>query len=907
MQKTDTPEWSRFFAAARARTRVAPYGDRCKAIAAIALAACLAVPLRADEAAWTTRAPIQDTYIGSGASEREVPQGDAAGLVVGNGREAFLMFDVSGLAGVSAAKIRLRVTQCGTTEGVVWPLFLRVMDDDSWSGTEMTWNTKPAELRVYPSPVLATDDPTLAGYVEIPAGSAGSWIEADVTEAVRDAGPRGRLALHVYTYKDNNAGDSTPLVFASAEYADDASLRPQLAFQGAADASAASLTLLPTADTFVFSGGGGTANFGSEEYDFLDRSGKRETFMKFDLSGISASSVDSAVLALRMYTASVNYSSGSNVQFELTSRTDWGESELTWSNAENTTGTSVGRAWDEETPANAVRGPSSEANKFYSIELAPLVNQVLATGGRTLSLHIWRNPADSGRYMAFWSREAAEESFRPRLLVTPKAPVPAATRTPVQETFVSDYTAANKDRSFHDGDYASHVQVGCSGDKVQYGLMLFDASGLEDADYVRIRVANRNEIAAGAGALRVAAWTTDAWSETNMTWNTAGPWFPQPDSVADGTALDGETAGIGLTQKKAAGVCFEADVTAAARAAASAGRMLTVGLFSNRNWPEFHKGSGTVPAVLVFPNPDAEFGARVVASLDEGGDVPALRLSWSPAPSGGAEYTVERRRAAGWRTVASGLSEPTCLDASAEPWTEHTYRITVRYAAGGPSASVVKTVALEPRKTVFACADTYVQNGGYAGSSFGLASGMVMKYDAMDGSGGVRESFFRFDLSDAPPRFLSATLKLDPTGPAGNGTGDETVTILKHEDFEWTDAAAPSWNAIFATGWSTPRTLADGSDPARGEMEDAIGAWRASENGAIRPGVPLSFDVTATLRAALSAGESHVTFHAAAYDPQSAWNFGLVTRERTQGVSIAPRIEFALRNWVRTPFTLIVR
>ena len=259
------------------------------------------------------------------------------------------------------------------------------------------------------------------------------------------------------------------------------------------------------------------------------------------------------------------------------------------------------------------------------------------------------------------------------------------------------------------------------------------------------------------------------------------------------------------------------------------------------------------------------------------------------------------------RTVASGLSEPTCLDASAEPWTEHTYRITVRDAAGGPSASVVKTVALEPRKTVFACADTYVQNGGYAGSSFGLASGMVMKYDAMDGSGGVRESFFRFDLSDAPPRFLSATLKLDPTGPAGNGTGDETVTILKHEDFEWTDAAAPSWNAIFATGWSTPRTLADGSDPARGEMEDAIGAWRASENGAIRPGVPLSFDVTATLRAALSAGESHVTFHAAAYDPQSAWNFGLVTRERTQGVSIAPRIEFALRNWVRTPFTLIVR
>ena len=889
MQKTDTPERSRFFAAARVRTRITPHGDRCKAIAAIALAACLAVPLRADEAAWATRAPIQDTYIGSGASEREVPQGDAAGLVVGNGREAFLMFDVSGLAGVSAAKIRLRVTQCGTTEGVVWPLFLRVMDDDSWSGTEMTWNTKPAELRVYPSPVLATDDPTLAGYVEIPAGSAGSWIEADVTEAVRDAGPRGRLALHVYTYKDNNAGDSTPLVFASAEYADDASLRPQLAFQGAADASAASLTLLPTADTFVFSGGGGTANFGSEEYDFLDRSGKRETFMKFDLSGISASSVDSAVLALRMYTASVNYSSGSNVQFELTSRTDWGESELTWSNAENTTGTSVGRAWDEETPANAVRGPSSEANKFYSIELAPLVNQVLATGGRTLSLHIWRNPADSGRYMAFWSREAAEESFRPRLLVTPKAPVPAATRTPVQETFVSDYTAANKDRSFHDGAYASHVQVGCSGDKVQYGLMLFDASGLEDADSVRIRVASRNEIAAGAGALRVAAWTTDAWSETNMTWNTAGPWFPQPESVVDGTALDGETAGIGLTQKKAAGTCFEADVTAAARAAAAAGRMLTVGLFSNRNWPEFHKGSGTVPAVLVFPDPDAEFGARVVASLDEGGGAPALRLSWSPLPSGGGEYAVERLRGADWRTVASGLSEPTCLDASAEPWTEHTYRITALDAADGTSSSVVKTVAVEPRKTVFACADAYVY-GGAAETAYGTDSMAVVKYQGANN--GKREVFLRFPLADVPERFLSATLRVNLATDSADETGDEKFSVAAYPDFEWSDAAAPTWSGIYG-----------GTSAAETELAQ----WTAAEGQPLAAGDVIPFDVTVAIRAALAAGKTHVTLHLYAYDPQGKWNFGLVTRERTQGVSIAPRIEFALRNWVRSPFMLIVR
>lgn len=881
-------------------------------LASAAVAAALSLAAVAPAAfADGSRAPLQDTFVRD--TQPDSAFGSDANIIVGGNREGCMMFDVSGLAGVTSAKVRFYVTQCGTASGIVWPLYFRVMRNDRWNETTLTWNSLPDEFRVGPSPVLATNDVSLAGYVEIPAGSADTWQEVDVTEAVRAAAPRGRLALHIYTSWDGTSGDTTPLAFASSNYTADESLRPTLVFEGAADTSASTLTIIASADTHVSRWAADT-NYGSANDAAMVDKDAREAFIKFDLSNVNADAVDSAVFLLHTYPTTSGdhaYTSNDGIQFELTGKTDWDEMAMTWNNAQTQTGTAVGRSWEAETPSNAVRGPSSAADKTYTVDLTKLVNHVLAAGGDTLSLHIWRDPSDSKRYFFICPREYANEAQRPRLLITPKVDAALATRTPVQETFVGNGNAANTAYfpwMLGRNPVWDYLQVGCSETTVQYGLMLFDPAGLEDADYVRFRVKSRNTISANAGALRVASWTTDRWNATNLTWNTTGPWFPQPASVADGTALDGEIATVKLAQNKS-GAYFEVDVTAAARAAAASGRMLTLGLFSNGNWPEFYKGASSYPAVLLFPDPDATFGARVTATLDESGETPALRLAWSPVPSGNGEYTVERSGDSGatWKMVASGLSEATCLDASAEPWTEYTYRITGYDADDGSSSVIVKAVTLNAVKTLFACADTYVQNGSNATAAKGTEASLVMKYDARNNSGGVRESFFRFDLSEAPTRFLSATLKLDPTGAAGAGTGDENVSLLKYEDFEWTDAAAPSWNTVFFNGYSTPRAFADNSDSARKAKETSLGAWLVSENGAIQPGVPLAFDVTEAIRSALAAGESHITLHAAAYDPQGNWNFGFVPRERSQGVSLAPRIEFELKNWVQYPFMMVVR
>ncbi|MBR1588772.1 MAG: DNRLRE domain-containing protein, partial [Kiritimatiellae bacterium] len=624
----------------------------------------------------------------------------------------------------------------------------------------------------------------------------------------------------------------------------------------------------------------------------------REGLLKFDLSGLSGRTVSSAELRLRMYD-STTYA-GNLVEFRLIDDSSWSEASANGNNLPN--GITPPDSWTAETPADAIRAVPPGPGTYMTVELAPLVNQALAAGRTEMSLLVTRQ---DGRYFIFYTKEHAEAARRPCLRIFLKdEPAPTATRKPLQETLVSGFNSTTMDNVYYAGDFTNHFQIGCSANnQVLYGVMLFDPSKLADAAFVRLRVKSKNNLPAGNGILRVATWTTDAWNETNLTWNTTGPWFPQPASVRDGTALPGEVASVFLSQPKSDKPWFDVDVTAAAREAAQAGRMLTLGLFSNIAWPEFYKGASDYPAVLVFPDPDATFGNKMTCSLGEGDGKPAMCLEWSPSPAAGATYTVERRKDNTWVMVAAGLVEPTCLDSKAEPYVEQTYRITA--TANGTSESVVKSVTLVPTVKVFACADTYVRNGGNNNTSFGTESMLVHKYEGDATGGGVREAFYRFDLSEMPSDFVSATLKLHPTGNDGGDIANAHFDLLEYPDFEWTDTTAPTWNNVFGNGYATPKARADMSDEKRMD-EKLLGTYHCNERGRLLADVPVTFDVTAAIKEAKAAGSSHITLHSATYS-NSTWNFGIISRERSQGVSCAAQIVFALKNWTVSGTVITIR
>ena len=197
-----------------------------------------------------------------------------------------------------------------------------------------------------------------------------------------------------------------------------------------------------------------------------------------------------------------------------------------------------------------------------------------------------------------------------------------------------------------------------------------------------------------------------------------------------------------------------------------------------------------------------------------------------------------------------------------------------------------------------------MQNGGNANSKFGTAATLIHKYEYGEHGGGVREAFYRFDLSEMPEGFTSATLKLYPTGNAGGVSDNAHFDLYKYPDFAWSDADTPAWNGVFGNGWATPQARGNYPDSDR-PLERALGSIAFNTSSDITPDVPVCFDVADAIRAAKAAGDSHITLHTSTYSSGN-WNFGIISRERSQGVSCAAQIEFTLKNWVSNPFVIVL-
>ncbi len=439
-------------------------------------------------------------------------------------------------------------------------------------------------------------------------------------------------------------------------------------------------------------------------------------------------------------------------------------------------------------------------------------------------------------------------------------------------------------------------QIGCQQwDGVTRAMYIsFDPSGLEEAPYVRLRVKTEwaNGLTGQNKDVRLFGAVTDGFNPTNVCWASAVFGLPVRAPVSTSTTYNDELGRIIFNVTATDFMPFlEFDVTDVVREAARQGRQATFQLSlgaANANYARWISGvASSAPPVLQYPSVEG-FG-RLAAEDDLSGDRPKVRLTWSAGPAG-TTYSVERRIGPRdeWTSLGSGLSATSAVDAqtSSRPMV---YRVTATLPNG---QTVVKELAhtVDAALNIRASADTYVF-GSDSGkdATYGASRSIVLKYDSW---GSVsREGVLRFDLTSVPANFKKAYVKLRIQHSNAPNAYDK-VCFRTVSDFEWTDAAAPSWRDLL--GDQTGSTLAT-----------APGVFATYDPGNVSfwaDGAELSVDMTETVRAAKAAGAQAVTVH---FYPLNGVSDIIQFFSRESGMSgYAPRLSVVPRDW--SPYGLIL-
>jgi O-glycosyl hydrolase len=197
-----------------------------------------------------------------------------ASTTAGYNREAYLQFNVSGLASATSVQIWLVPDYVGTDAYTSAVNFgYEVLTNDGWNESTITW-TNSRSLNPNPHAPFATYN---GGYY------LGTSVILDVTtQAKARAGIDGLLSLHIYSLSnpsDANAGVN----FASKENTT-ASWHPVLVYTNAPS------TREPVADAYVRDGTYANTNYGTDP-DLsvkLDATGyQRESFLRFNVADLA--------------------------------------------------------------------------------------------------------------------------------------------------------------------------------------------------------------------------------------------------------------------------------------------------------------------------------------------------------------------------------------------------------------------------------------------------------------------------------------------------------------------------------------------------------------------------------------------------------------------------------------------
>lgn len=431
-------------------------------------------------------------------------------------------------------------------------------------------------------------------------------------------------------------------------------------------------------------------------------------------------------------------------------------------------------------------------------------------------------------------------------------------------------------------------QVGCQKwDGVTRAMYIcFDPSGLEETPYVRLRLKTvwANGLNGQNKPARLFGAVTDRFNPTNVCWASDVFGLPVRAPITDGAYDDDLGRIVYDVTTGSFSPHLEFDVTEIVHEAARQGRYATFQVSleaANANYARWIAGvASNNPPVLMHPA--AEGFGRLVAEDDLTGEKPTVKLTWGAGPEGttyAVERTVEKR---GEHSVlAAGLSATELVDA--KTFAEETmYRVTATLP-NGQTAVRELTHTVDAALKIRAEADAYVfGKEANRDDTYGTERSLLVKYDSW---GTVnREGVLRFGLSSVPDDFKKAYVRLRVLHSGAPHAYDK-VCFRTVADFDWTDAAAPSWRSLL--GDQVGSTLATAPGVFATYYPGAVELWA--------DGAEIGVDMTSVLRAAKAAGQQHVTVH---FYPLEGVSDIIRFFSRESGMSgYAPYLSVEPKNW----------
>ncbi|MDU5109574.1 MAG: endo-alpha-N-acetylgalactosaminidase family protein [Clostridium sp.] len=167
--------------------------------------------------------------------------------------------------------------------------------------------------------------------------------------------------------------------------------------------------------------------------------------------------------------------------------------------------------------------------------------------------------------------------------------------------------------------------------------------------------------------------------------------------------------------------------------------------------------------------------------------------------------------------VISDITYP-YVNSGLDVGSDHTYRVRAKNATETTDWSEPVTATTKTSIIIGAVADSYVRDGGSAGSNYGTATYAEVKNDA---TGYKRESYFKFDFSSITEPVSDAKIVLTPTGinPSAPKINVEMATTndWNESTINWNNKPATDGNLL--TQW-TPSM----SNPLEVDVTDYINA-----------------------------------------------------------------------------------